>query len=210
MSRRAAVCTLLCVLITPELSAQVSLDSVHQRADCRQAAQTIRTGSPRARLQAALALARLCDGEARQLLIERWTTTVSDAAASDSMWQAISSTVEGLQDGRLLQSSLALATNRSLSLEARTWALSVAFSQLGPRQFLSPHNLQTIPEGHLCGGANFLPDVDVVQGDPLPQNAVQLVIDASAGIVATEGRESAIGRAADCVWRSATVIGRHQ
>jgi len=183
-------------------------DSVHWRNDCRQAAQTIRTGSPRARVQEALGLARICDGEARQLLIERWTAVMSDAQGSDSAWREVSMLVEGLQDGRLLQSALNLTENESLTLAARTWAMSVAFSQLRPHEVLDPFNLRSIPVGHLCGGPDYLHGVDRVQGEPLPGDAIQQVIDASERIVSVAGRESAVGRAADCLWRSATVVAR--
>jgi hypothetical protein len=191
------------------LNAQVSRttdpDSVHFRNECRQAVQTIRTGSPRHRVKDALAMVRLCDGDGRQLLVDLVSATLADQASTDSTRRDVSSMIGGLTDARIFEASLLAAANSGLSIEARTWGMSLAFRQVQPRLLLDPTALRSIPAGRICGGPLFVSGVIVIAGNPLSSDAAARLRDSMAALVTAEGGDTQLARAAACVHLSASV-----
>lgn len=192
-----------------QVRAPANPDSVHFRNDCRQAAQTIRTGAPRDRVSSALAFARLCDGEARQLLIDRWLATATDPQSTDSVWREMAGLLRGLRDDRAFRAALDVARNGSLSLEARSWGMSVALGQIEPHLFLDPFTLRAIPPGTICGGAGYSSVSEVIEGTPMPSDAAQQLRDAMAELVNSAGLDTYLGRAADCARIAAATAAHH-
>lgn len=192
--------------LAAQVPGQDHADSVHFRNQCRQAAQTIRTGEPHARVPEALTQLQSCGQQERQLLIDYWRDGLLAPQVSDDQRLERTSALLGLQDRRLYEMSLEIAQRDDLSVEQRTIAMVVLIAQLDPRSVFEVARLRQASPSHYCGGPRSAEHLAVTVGEAIPPGAAAAVEALMLSIVQSAGRSSPIGSAAACVRLTAHVL----
>lgn len=176
--------------------AQADPDSIHHRNDCRLAAQVVTTGRPHPRLAWATSIMRTCrdaGGTIAQVFSANRHST--DTAYLDVLtYPAIA-----LRDGVLFETAVAIATDRSASLEARVFAIRTLIWSMYPGGGIGYADLVDTP-GHErnCGGGPSTHTL-VTLGSPMPTNYVSRAKSVANQLGRDTTEVFALQRAAVCL-----------
>lgn len=181
--------------------AQSRPDTVHDRNECRRAAQIVATGNPASLSVWAYERIASCGTEGGAALahaIQRLRQSTEIAALD-----AISQSARTIRDGEVFAASLDVAADPAASAAARVFALRTLVSTLSPGRILSYEQMTRSDAERACAG--LLPSSHEMfsEGRPLPANPESLARDVALRVARDPSSPAHVVHAARCVLRYA-------
>ena len=136
------------------------------KADCRLAAQTLATGRPAPHWDWAIGAISRCDESAGPGLAKAWSIATVDSATLSEMVR----TSRDVQDGRLFEALVAVASDPAAGWWRRASALRVLAAYVAPQLMFTPDHLRPSPTAP--GSVRILGHVTLFQGTtPMPADS---------------------------------------
>ncbi len=196
------IASLFALAILPACAlAQGRPDTVHDRNDCRRAAQIVETGNPAPHSDWAYERIARCGSEggsaiANALRRSRQSTEVS---ALDE----ISKSARTIRDGEVFAASLEVAADPAASAAARVFALRTVVSTLSPGRVLSYEQMTRPDAERACAGLLPSSHETLSEGRPLPVHPESLARDVALRVTRDRSSPAQVVHAARCVLRYA-------
>jgi hypothetical protein len=180
------------------LHAQETPHEIRRRNDCRLAEQVIRTGHPAPHLRRAYERARYCPNIGRAVAEAMNRSRTSNDTA---LLNAITSPMMNLRDGRVYETAMAVARDRSASVPARVFAIRALVWLLRPGVVIEYADLTDEPgdpEPRACIRSGTPLHLRLSRGEPIPENYVEAIHRFGSDTQADPSEPRAIKRAAVC------------
>jgi hypothetical protein len=199
----------LIVATAQAAGAQVDPDSIHHRNECRQAAQVVRTGEPRARITRSLLELRDCGAEGGQVLAAAFKA--HQAVATRAELDELTRPASYLRDAALFEAGMEVAADESARPDARVFAFRIVLAAVMPGLLPTYEELSGGgAENMSCFGARFGLEGGLSVGAPLPPDAAARAYDLSVRTLRDAGTPAPVKQAAICAYFAARYEVRRQ
>lgn len=181
--------------------AQGPPNTVHDRNDCRRAAQIVAAGNPAPHSEWAYERIASCGTEGGPALANaiRRSRQSTEISALD----VISRAARTIRDGDVFAASLEVAEDPAASAAARVFALRTVVSTLSPGRILSYAQMTRTDAERACAGLLPSSHETLSEGRPLPAHPESLARDVALRVAGDPGSPAEVVHAARCVLRYA-------